>query len=150
VTARFPTRRRVIRPSLWSWRIVIPAFAVAIISMITRNGFHALPVAIVILASALILLSVERAGLFITDQGLIGRQAFFGRTVGYRWADVTGFSVERIPGYARIVVCVSLRTGRKEILPTLQVWSFQRKIVEPLCGELNEQLDAARHRVRPA
>jgi hypothetical protein len=137
----YPGRyRRVVRPSIWPWRVITPLFALTVISVITRNGFSAIPVAAVVVVSVTFLLSMERSGVSITDGGLEARSPLFGRTFRYAWSDVTGFSVERIPGAPRTVVCVCLRNGRREILPTLQVWTFQRRVVEPLCEKLNAEL----------
>jgi hypothetical protein len=88
--------------------------------------------------------SVERSGGWIEADGLVARSPFVGATFTYQWADVTGFSVEPVPGSGRTVVCVELVGKGKVILPTLQVWGFQRKIIEPLCDKLNTELAATR------
>lgn len=136
------TRRRVVRPAIWPWRLLTPLFALTVVSVITRDGFKVIPVVVVIVLSTAFLVSMERSGVFITDHGLVARSPLFGRTFRYAWSDVTGFSVDSIPGAARTVVCVALRNEGKVVLPTLQVWTFQRKVIQRLCDQLNTELAA--------
>lgn len=138
------TRVRVYRRSPWPVRVVSLAFVVVGAVTLIADRQHS-PVAMIVLglAAVLLVLGSERSGVRVSSEG-VANVPLMGRRQSYRWAEINGFAVGKVPGgYGGPVVSMSLANRTVYLTPTEYRFGGKRA-VEQICKELNTELQQAR------
>ncbi len=138
------TRARVYRRNPWPIRLVSVALVVVGAVTVIADRQHS-PVALIVLALAAVVLVLgsERSGVRVSSDG-IRNIPLIGRRRLYRWSDINGFAVGKVPGgYGGSVVSMSL-ANRTVYLTATEYRFGGKRAVEKICQELNTELQRAR------
>jgi hypothetical protein len=132
---------RVYRHSLWPARVVMPAFCITVVSLILRgHGNHAVLIGAVVAIGVALQISLERSGIWLSDNKVLVTPIFYGRRTEYLCSEIDRFEIADVNGKSFLTIL--LKDGRSESLTEMFVSRFQRATLRPIRDGLNRDLDS--------